>query len=190
MGIQPALEMVAEALSLAHRANPLAAPPPHWHRWHFDDGTIVGTLPQLNEALSILQPALLAVGCTISVHKTTIWGPGAAGGLARLPASIPASSVLHVPWTPTSGIVVLGCPLHPPGSPSFLEHELAATVAKLEKVCGNLRRVPDPQVQLALLRSSVNACRLNYLLRTCNTTGLQALLARADLALRAVCRRW
>ena len=106
------------------------------------------------------------------MHKTTIWGPGAAGGLARLPASSPASSVLHVPWTPTSGIVVLGCPLHPPGSPSFLEHELAATVAKLEKVCGNLRRVPDPQVQLALLRSSVNACRLNYLLRTCNTTGL------------------
>ena len=54
MGIQPALEMVAEALSLAHRANPHTAPPPHWHRWYFDDGTIVGTLSQLNEAVSIL----------------------------------------------------------------------------------------------------------------------------------------
>jgi hypothetical protein len=53
MGIQPVLEKVAETLSFAHRAHPDQGPPPYWHRWYFDDGTVVGTLPQLNEALTV-----------------------------------------------------------------------------------------------------------------------------------------
>ena len=185
MGIQPAIEKVSMAMTLAHQANPAQSPPLHWHRWYFDDGTLVGTLPQLNEALTILGPALASLGCSISAPKTTIWGPGTATGLTILPATCPAGSVLHVPWTPTSGVTVLGCPIHPPGCPSYLEQELTATVAKLEKVCSSLRRVPDPQVQIALLRTSVNACRLNYLFRTCNTSAFTTLLSRADLALRS-----
>ncbi len=56
---------------------------------------------------------------------------------------------------------------------------------KLEKVCASLRRIPDPQIQIALLRTSVNACRLNFFLRTCNTSAYSEPLRRAEQALRS-----
>ncbi len=93
--------------------------------------------------------------------------------------------VLHVPSTPTSGVTILGCPLFPPGNPAYLAAELLVSIGILEKVCASLRRVPDPQVQIALLRSSINACRLNFLLRTCDVSSCTELLTRADVALRS-----
>ncbi len=84
-GIQQAIEKVSVGLSLAHQTGPVGGTPLHWNRWYFDDGTIVGTLSQVNEALAILIPALAAVGCVISAPKTSIWGPGTAAGLPLLP---------------------------------------------------------------------------------------------------------
>jgi hypothetical protein len=113
MGIQQAIKKVSVSLTLAHQANPMTGSPLIWKRWYFDDGTLVGSMAQINEALSIL---LAAVGCVISGPKTSIWGLGTAQRLSSLPPTCPAAGFLRVPWTPTSGITLLGCPPHPPGS--------------------------------------------------------------------------
>ena len=47
-----------------------------------------------------------------------------------------------------------------------------------------LGRLPDPQIQLRLLRVCLDACRLNHVFRAADCTGLTALVSRASGALR------
>ena len=60
------------------------------------------------------------------------------------PRGFPIASLSPVEYTPTSGIVVLGVPVHPPGESSFIRAHLVKKLDDLRSACARLLRVEDP----------------------------------------------
>ena len=83
---------------------------------------------------------------------------------------------------------MLGVPVGRPGENTFQDKVVEAKVAALEKACSAITGVPDPQLQHCLLRQCLDACKLQFLLRTTPCVGAtaQGLLSRADEAILGV----
>ena len=83
---------------------------------------IVGPPSAVEQAVSVLVPALAKLGCEENFVKTLVWGPGTSCVRSE-PSLFPTLSFLAlVEFSPDSGLLVLGVPIHPPGrgsSPSF-----------------------------------------------------------------------
>ena len=145
----------------------------HWESWYLDDGTIVGTLDNVLEYLGRLHVALSNVGLRLNLGKCCLWGPGiqASGDpLPRYPVGLPLdhpSRLIPVlPFVQNSGIILLGVPIDFPGSMQRTSSHWAATVEKSRCLLDRLRLFPDGQIQHALLRYCLDACRVMHLQRS------------------------
>ena len=144
-----------------------------WESWYLDDGTIVGTAKEVFDYLGRLQVALSNVGLRLNLGKCCLWGPGvqAAGDPVPrypdgLPLDHPGRIIPVLPFVPNSGITLLGVPIDFPGSSKRTESHWSTTVDKAILLLDRLRLLPDGQIQHALLRYCLDACRVVHLQRS------------------------
>ena len=123
-----------------------------WNRWYFDDGCIVGPPLAVERAVSVLMPALARLGCEVNVTKSLVWGPGSSYIRSDSPRFPTLLSLAQVDFSPDSGLLVLGVPVHPPGQFAFVRSHLTTKVELLRDSCAKLRLLEDPQIQLGVLR--------------------------------------
>ena len=144
-----------------------------WESWYLDDGILVGTPSEVFDYLGRLQVALSNVGLHLNLGKCQLWGPGIQGAgdpLPRypdgLPLDHPARAIPVMPFVAQSGITLLGVPIDFPGSSHGTCTHWAVTVQKSKTLLDRLRMFPDSQIQHALLRHCLDACRVMHLLRS------------------------
>lgn len=152
-----------------------------WHSWFLDDGTILGSLDELEQAWPSLQQALQFLGCRPNLLKCQLWGPGAA---APLPATSPLASISRVPYSDTSGLEVLGSPVHHPTSDAYALRYCIEKLAMVATLTSRTAMLPDPQLQRALLRHCADACRLMHLFKSVSWDAHPGLLGTADGSIR------
>jgi hypothetical protein len=120
------------------------------------------------------------MGITINTDKWKVWGP------APLPLDISAlQDVPRVPWSPGSGLRVLGLPVEHPSSTSFRQQQLQQVVSHLQDACSLLGHLGDPQVLHLLLRYCLDACRVMHMLRGMDCTALLPELGTASACVRS-----
>ena len=85
-------------------------------------------------------------------------------GLAGIPV---------IPFGPSTGITVRGVPVDAPGGRECLRSAWDKAVGKTEKVLERLQRLPDGQVQHCILRSCLDACKVNHLMRAVRHDGAE-----------------
>ena len=142
-----------------------------WQAWYMDDGTLVGRLPALEEALQKIATFGAARGLRVNYAKCVLWTPV---GVDRL-GSFPALSKVHTPqYAPSEGIRVLGAPVvHPDGDGAFSRSLFQKTLGQLKEMCRVLTHLPAAHAQYTLLRYCLDGCRLTFLLRASQATHVQ-----------------
>ena len=113
------------------------------------------------------------MGLRLNLGKCCLWGPGiqATGDpVPRYPDSLPLDhpgrTIPVLPFVPNSGITLLGVPIDFPGSSERTANHWASTVDKSAILLERLRLVPEGQIQHALLRYCLDACRVVHLQRS------------------------
>ena len=144
-----------------------------WECWYLDDGTIVGTSKDVFDYLGRLQVALSNVGLHLNLGKCQLWGPGvqsAGDTMPRYPEGLaldhPGRAIPVMSFVENSGITLLGVPIDFPGSSHCTHRHWAATVDATLALLGRLRLFPGCQIQHALLRYCLDACRVMHLQRS------------------------
>ena len=106
------------------------------------------------------------LGFNLNLRKCKRWGPVQPDGWALgIPADSPLHAIPKVPFTPGSGIKVLGVPVVHPEDDSFGSQCWNDRVKEVRKACSILSQLPDSHVQFTLLRFCLSACKVNDLLR-------------------------
>jgi hypothetical protein len=174
LGIQPILERIARTGGLV------------WSSWYLDDGVLIGPTSQVAQALRLLRPAFQAAGLEVNLSKCEAWGPDARALTEQFP------EIHFEPWEPDTGTVILGSPVDYPGTTGFTTKYWAAIVDKLEEALDHLSKLTDSQAAHYLLRSCLDGCRVNHLLRASDTYadgGTLAEVFRADTLIEAAFSR-
>ena len=144
-----------------------------WEAWYLDDGLIVGSAQSVAHYASLLGPALRSVGLVLNQGKCTLWGPGAMGADdsgPHFPVCVLPNHPLHevpiIPFDVSHGITVLGTPVSSSPAGEWVHGEWSKVCATAEVLLSRIRKVPEGHLQLTLLRSCADACRVNHLLRS------------------------
>lgn len=153
-----------------------------WSVWYMDDGTLAGSLSDLQSAISHFQQTFRSMGLLLNLEKCTLWGP--VTKLGHIEDTL-LRTVTLVPWQPGTGIVLLGVPVFFPGDNTFLREHLSGVLEQLKASCCALTtKIWDSQTQLALLRGCFSACRFTFLLRSTPAAFTRDILQQADGVLR------
>jgi hypothetical protein len=144
-----------------------------WEVWYLDDGHVVGSLEAVTRFVHELRSGAQGIGLELNLGKCLLWGPGARKeGEARgkawesIPRGHPAWLVPNPPYGPgCGGLTALGVPVDHPGSTVTRDQKWGVAVGRTVACLDKLRGHPEGQVRQALLRSSLNACRVTNLLR-------------------------
>ena len=136
-----------------------------WNSWYLDDGLLVGTASAVQHALSTLKTDLERIGLHINAGKCEVWGPDAQT-LAHACPGIPC-----VPWRPDTGFTVLGIPVCYPGSHAYARGAWAAVNGRLETAVDLVTGLADAQLAHHLVRSCLDGCKVNHLLRASDCYG-------------------
>jgi hypothetical protein len=158
-----------------------------WKSFYLDDGCFLCPLPLAHAIVSQLISILGPAGLQLCLPKCTLWGPGASPANPAwdfVPQDSPLRSITIVPWTPASGIISLGCPIHHPSSAAFALAFFESKLDGLEKLITSLGALQDAQIQYQLLRHCLGAGKITYLLRASCLSLHPHLLTRADTLLR------
>ena len=134
--------------------------------WYLDDGTLIGSLDQLQAAINALSAAFSPLGLQFNFSKSLIWSPH--HNFLPLPAAL--AQLQAVPAS--QGITVLGTPI---GSTSFEETELSNKVNNLQTMFDRLLALNNLQAQSQILRSCLGPCKITHLLRSLAPQGARFL---------------
>jgi hypothetical protein len=135
-----------------------------WQAWYMDDGTLVGRLSALEEALHRICVMGAEVGLEVNLSKCILWTPLGADAVAQYPG---LRRVQQVPYTNHEGVRVLGTPVgHPDGDGAFGRRLFQRSLGELREMCRILTHLPATHCQYTLLRYCLDGCRLVFLLRT------------------------
>ena len=147
--------------------------------WYLEDGALIGTRIQLETALAALQSETTRTGLRVNLSKCQVWGPAT-------PSSLPLLNlVTPVPFLPGSGITLLGSPICHPSNWDHASNVVSDRLSKCRLVYKAIETLPEAHIQYCLLRSTMDACRFNDLLRTILMGEATAAFAQASLELRS-----
>ena len=93
------------------------------------------------------------------------------------------------PYSRESGVKVLGIPIHGKASTQFVRDFLEEQLAKQQKALDRLAALPDAQAQHAVHRYCLDACKLQWFLRTAPCLLHPDLLRQGDNAIRSTLSR-
>ena len=134
--------------------------------WYLDDGTLIGSVDQLQAAVSALSASFAPLGLQFNCSKSLIWSPRS--GILPLPAALSPFQVVPA----TLGITILGTPV---GGASFEECSISTKVESLQVMFDRLLALNNLQAQSQILRSCLGPCKITHLLRTLSPSGAQFL---------------
>ena len=147
--------------------------------WYLDDGTLVGTVPELRQVVDIMVREGPARGLILStahttrapsLPKTTVWSKlDVTGDDDPLGKGVPRVRGL--------GITLLGAPL---GHLGYEAELLQEKVNKVQEITSLLPDIQDPQIEFCLLRSCLSLPKIMFTLRTVDTTAHRPLLSQFD----------
>jgi hypothetical protein len=163
IGFAVGLQTIAE--TIAQQAELL------WSSWYLDDGLLIGEPAMLQKCLDFLRLEGERTGVQLNLAKCVAWGPAA----ARIPGR---EHLQLVPWTEGSGITVLGCPVDFPTTTGHTAAAWAEATGRIEKATDLVTSVSDPQLAHHLLRSCLDGCKVNHLLRASDSYEAQEEVAR------------
>ena len=126
------------------------------HVWYLDDGTIIGDIPLVARALSIIEGFGPRLGAHLNLEKSEIWWPSQADNVDLFP-----NQIIRVP---NRGVELLGSPI---GSSEFLREFLERRVAKISKASLHIEEMDDTHIELVLLRGCLGFGKVVHLLCTC-----------------------
>jgi len=158
-------------------------PPARWlGRWYMDDGTFLCSIQEADIILRYLQASFAHLGLTLSLRKTTIWGPGVptVPDPPEIPHDSPLRAASVLPWTGMNTPTVLGVPVHRPGSPSDLVGHLSKAGSDLESALRKVALLHDKQAAFCLLRNCVGPQKVEHLLRTLDLASTMPFAAKVD----------
>ena len=130
LGIQPLIEEISTKF------------PSLSQFWFMDDGSLVGTEPDLGGVIPMIQSRSAEIGLSLNYSKCTLWSS------SSRPITHP--NLRAIPTVPsTEGVVLLGCPI---GSDAFILRKCTETAIKFGVVCSKLHLVQHCQVEICILR--------------------------------------
>ena len=156
--------------------------------WYLDDGTLVGSLEELEQAVTILETEGPQRGLILSTSrtttpparpKTTVWSPQ-----VQDPNPDPLNK--GVPRVNEDGIILLGTAI---GSDQFIAQALQEKLDKVEAIISLLPNLADAQTEFCLLRSCLSIPKVMHILRTVNTASHPTFLANFDSLVREALTR-
>lgn len=159
-------------------------PQARWNVWYLDDGIVVCSAEEAHTLFSGLEQAAKDVGMEINAAKCRLFGPGADSISSGAPPESLLKNVPVVPFKRGQGLVVLGQPVEHPAGNSYRESYLKERRQQIEDLCGLLGYIGNTQQAYYLMRYCADACKLNHLLRGCNTFHLKMELAFVSDCLR------
>ena len=138
-----------------------------WDAWYMDDGQVVAPPAAASIYVRAFDEALARAG------GSRIGADGKRKSTAKLLGTSDAVSAVPEGWAEA---LCMSCDLLPsrPGgvvlgvgiTAAETEAELTEATARLRTACRSLRLLDDPAAELALLRMSLNSCRVTHLLRS------------------------
>jgi hypothetical protein len=134
-----------------------------WSSWYLDDGVLIGQPENIQVAINLLREVGPTVGLHLNDSKSTVWGPAGATLAAR-------NNMQSIPWEDATGIRVLGVPVTFPGSDEFTRATWSLAQENLESLVEKITSLGDAQIAHHLLRTCADGCKLNHLLRSCDTS--------------------
>ena len=155
--------------------------------WYLDDGTLAGTMADLQKAVDIILREGPARGLHLStantvlpplLPKSTVWSPYDSDSDDPLDRGIPRVM--------DPGIVLLGSPI---GDLQFTQEWIKRKVAKVKDITDHLPYLQDAHVEFVLLRSCLSLPKVMFILRTTDPTNNQALWEEFDCITREALTR-
>ena len=144
--------------------------------WFLDDGTLVGTIPELRQAIDIFQETgpsrglILSTTHTARVPKTTLWcSTDVTGNNDPLDRGVPRVRGL--------GITLLGAPL---GHTGYESEFIREKIDKIRQITSLLPDLQDAHSEFSLLRSCLSLPKFIFVLRTVDTSPHRPLLDEFD----------
>ena len=150
-----------------------------WSVFYLDDGVLVGAADKVIAAFARLIEQARAVGLDVNLPKCEAWGPAADIFAQAFP------TVAVVPWQMGSGITVLGAAIDFPQSCAHAKRLWQDATSKLGYAVQTVTSLPDLQLAHHLLRSCLDGCRVNHLLRTSDPYACDDEVRDADAAILA-----
>ena len=137
-----------------------------------------------------LKPALDSVGLKLNVSKCQLWGPGIHNE-GEVPPGLPdaLAGIPVVPFGPRAGITVLGVHVDTVGGRECQRGAWDKAVSKTVKVLERPQLLPDGQVQHCILRSCLDACKVNHMMRAARHDGAEAECHRLSAAIKHTTER-
>ena len=168
LNLQPVVEQVEEEV-----------PNLDLNEWYLDDGTMVGSVEDLQKVVDVLQREgpvrglFLSTSTTVSRGsrpKSTVWSPGDQGQ-----AENPLAR--GIPRIQEGVIVLLGAPV---GNQEFKKVVISRRVEKIRDTTAHLPLLQDPHTEFSLLRSCLSLPKFMFVLKAVDTTPYQLLLQDFD----------
>ena len=144
------------------------------HVWFLDDGTLVGDVDKVLEALKIIEAIGPTIGCHLNMAKCELWWP------TMSDTSLFPSSIRRVHQ---DGVELLGSPI---GTDSFIQQYVTAIQVDLDGLDQIIGELNDTQTELSLLRGCLSFGKINHLLRACPPATLFPVLDAFDKRLHRV----
>ena len=127
-----------------------------FHVWYCDDGTLIGTIPELQKALNVIIAEGQELGLSIKLRKCELFWP------REVDTDCFPEEIKRLP--PTNGMDLLGSHIgNPESQENFLEKKIGAVAVLLEAVT----ELDDKQIELSILKNCLGVSKINHLLRSC-----------------------
>ena len=151
------------SLGIQDIVNSLSRPGILLNAWYLDDGTLVGDGAAIGATYQHLRAELAKRGLRINEGKCRVWGPGAALAQRSGCGAMPMPE-----WGPGGGLTVLGTPVEYPGTSAITRLAWERANEDLQESAAKVTKLMDPQCAHHILRSCLDGCKVNHLLRASN----------------------
>ena len=145
-----------------------------WNIWYLDDGALLGSTDRVVACFNELINGFNALGATVNMAKCEVIGPGGEEFASHFPG------IQVTPWVPDSGSVILGTPIDYPMTTGFSKAFWQKSNEVLGQSIQKVTAVSDLQLAHHLIRSCLDGCKVNHLLRASDTYQLEDGIREAE----------
>ena len=144
------------------------------NRWYADDGLLLGPMTAVNACLKYLCTSMSDIGLDVNLNKCEIWGPGSTMAMDHMD-DLALKKCHPIPWTPDSGTVILGTPVHHPSPQgvgnNFMQEWWKQKTTLMATTIDRITSFGDAHVQHLLLSTCLTTNKVEHALRASDSRG-------------------
>lgn len=138
--------------------------------WYLDDGTLIGSIPDVQKAWAIIRQKAGQFGLQVNASKSEVWWPSRDQNLHNAFPDIPGSGL-------GNGTEILGSAI---GDNAYVGDFVNKKVQKVGSILSQLKLLEHHQSRYLLLKSCMSFAKMNYILRTTPGKNIQDSLEKFD----------